>query len=264
MHRVAQKIGFLHIPKTAGVSINSSFVQRLGKANCLLFSPEMSDATFERKVYVSGHIYCGDITAEAAFLFTFLREPLNQIASHLMWIDHLNMPKNAHATATLPASVQVAIGQLGKIDVSSATELDNYLQWLPRDSDLRVRNVQSELLAFCRDRVVPLCDRDLADLAIKNCARLDFLGTTANLSQDLSRLFRMLGLGHKPLVSHDNKSPSERKIDLKVASIARVLQKHVEADYRLYENAVGGRIALRLQELFNTRSWRWPFFESLT
>jgi hypothetical protein len=157
------------------------------------------------------------------------------------------MPKHAQAAATLPVSVQVAIRQLGKIDVSSAAELDSYLQWLPLDSDLRVRNVQSELLAFRRGRVVPLCDRDLTDLAIKNCARLDFLGITANLSQDLGRLFKMLDLG-QPAVFQDNKSPSERKIDLTVASIARVLQRYVEADYRLYESALSGRIALRVRQ----------------
>jgi hypothetical protein len=231
------KIAFLHIPKTAGVSVIDAFVKKFGVESCESFSNEISDDVFKDKNFVSGHVYLGDIECDA-FIFTFVRNPLEQIASHLMWIDHYNLPKCESEINGFPENIRRGIRQLAKTDLSNAKSIDKYLQWLPRDSDLRVINLQSELLAFKRNRVVEMGWDELARIAIHNIRRLEFVGISENFSLEMKALFEMLDLGSTPAISHLNSSPSSRKIDLKLPDINRTLSKYVQADLRLYEHVV--------------------------
>jgi hypothetical protein len=236
----SSRIGFLHIPKTAGVSVTQAFVDELGADQCALFSEKMVDETFLHSRFVSGHIYFGDVTRDA-FLFTFLRDPIRQIASHLMWIDHYNQPEFQHEREGFPENVKTGIRELANTDLSSAKSIDTFLQRHPLDSPLRIVNLQSEMLAFKRHGVVSMGDRELADLAFRRLIELEFFGFSETLQADMSSLFRMLKFGSSPNLSHLNSSPSEREVDHRLPDIRRVLSSYVQADQWLYENAVNAK-----------------------
>jgi hypothetical protein len=233
----SSRIGFIHIPKTAGVSVTQAFVHELGAEQCALFSDKMVEETFRRNRFVSGHIHFGDVTREA-FLFTFLRDPIRQIASHLMWIDHYNLPQFQQELAAFPADVKAGIQEIGNIDLSSAKSIDNYLRRHPLDSPLRIVNLQSEMLAFKRGEIVSMNNRELAESAIRRLGELDFFGLCESLPADMSCLFRMLKFGSSPKLSHLNSSPSERIVDHRLPDVKRVLSRYVQADQWLYEYAV--------------------------
>jgi len=234
MAEIADRIAFMHIPKTAGVSIIDAFMERLGAEACHTFSPTIADEDFSDKRFVAGHVYIGDITRNA-FLFTFLREPVNQLASHLMWIDHYNMPEYGHDVAGFPRSVREGIEALRGKDLSSARDLDRYLAGVPADSVLRIRNLQAELMAFCRGKVEPVGDKRLAEMAIANLDRLGFVGLSENLAGDMAALFGMLGLGGLPTIRRLNGALSANHIDISTPAVRRVLESYVQADIRLYD-----------------------------
>ncbi|MFM0559296.1 hypothetical protein [Paraburkholderia sediminicola] len=236
----SSRIGFLHIPKTAGVSVTQAFVYELGADQCALFSDKMVDETFLHNRFVSGHIYFGDITRDA-FLFTFLRDPIKQIASHLMWIDHYNLPQFQHEREGFPENVKVDIQALANTDLSSAKSIDDYLRLHPLDSPLRIANLQSEMLAFRRQEVISMSNRELADLAIRRLGELDFFGLCETLQADMASLFHMLELSSSPKLSHLNSSPSERVVDYRLPDVRRVLSNYVQADQWLYEYAVNAK-----------------------
>lgn len=236
----SSRIGFLHIPKTAGVSVTQAFVEELGADQCALFSDKMIDETFLHSRFVSGHIYFGDVTHDA-FLFTFLRNPIRQIASHLMWIDHYNLPQFQQEREGFPENVKAGIRALENTDLSSAKSIDNYLRRHPLDSPLRIANLQSEMLAFKRQEVVSMSNRELADLAIRRLGELDFFGLSETLHADMCSLFRTLEFRSMPELSHLNSSPSERVVDYQLPDVKRVLSKYVQADQWLYEYAVNAK-----------------------
>ena len=200
------RIAFMHLPKTAGVSVIDAFTDCLGAEVCHTFSPTMTDEDFSGKRFLSGHVYIGDITSNA-FLFTFLRDPVKQLASHLLWIDHYNMPEHEHETAGFPPSVREGIEALRGKDLSSARDLDRYLAGVPADSVLRIRNLQAELMSFCRGKVEPVGYNRLAEMAIGNLDRLGFVGLTENLASDMAALFGMLGLGAPPAMMKTAQAP---------------------------------------------------------
>jgi hypothetical protein len=226
-------IAFMHIPKTAGSSINDAFINRLGAENCLSFSPTISRLDFERRRFVSGHVYLGDI-AQSAFIFTFIRNPLEHIASHLQWIDHYNLAEYEKEIGGFSASIQSGIKALKEVDLSNAREIESYLQEHPRNSELRIHNLQSEMLAFHRGHVEAISSRRLANKAIAALNRLSFIGLTEKLVAGMTVLFESLHLG-SPSLKVLNKNLGQRPLDYSVPAIRRVLESAVDADLRLYE-----------------------------
>lgn len=236
----SSRIGFLHIPKTAGVSVTQAFVDELGTDQCVLFSEKIVEDSFLHSRFVSGHVYFGDVTRDA-FLFTVLRDPITQIASHLMWIDHYNLPQFQQEREGFPENVKAGIRELANTDLSSAKSIDNYLRRHPVDSPLRIANLQSEMLAFKRQGVISMRNRELADLAVHRLGELDFFGLSETLQSDMSSLFRMLEFSSSPKLSRLNSSPSERVVDHRLPDVRRVLSNYVQADQWLYEYAVNAK-----------------------
>jgi hypothetical protein len=233
-------MAFMHIPKTGGVSNIGAFATRLAPDRCRTFSETITDRDFTGKEFVSGHVYLGDITRQCD-VFAFIREPLTQIASHLMWIDHYNMPEYEHEAAALPQPVRDGIAGLKSVDFSSAGEIDDFLRGIACNPMLRIANLQSEMMAFRRGQVRSLDDSELARRAIGNLRRLRFVGITDQLSLDMPRLFGELGLGPAPAVGTLNKALSLRSMDLADRSIRRVLRGYVGADLRLYDHVLEAR-----------------------
>jgi hypothetical protein len=254
MPEIADRIAFLHIPKTAGVSIIDAFTEHLGVEACHPFCPTISDEDFSGKRFVSGHVYIENITRNA-FIFTFLCDPVKQLASHLLWIDHYNLPDHRQNVAGFPPSVREGIEALRGKDLSSARDLDRYLAGVPADSVLRIRNLQAELMSFGRGKVEPVSDKRLAEMAIANLDRLGFVGLSENLADDMAALFGMLGLGGPPAIKRLNGALSANHIDISTSAVRRVLESYVQADIRLYERVArmrsGGSWMDRARRLFS-------------
>ncbi len=236
MHRIA----FVHIPKTAGRSVCHAFEHALGEDNCDIFSPVIDAAAFAGKRFVSGHVQLTQITPDA-FAFTFLREPVAQLASHLRWLDRYNLPEFHEEVVPFSASIMAAIRRVGDTDFASARSIAAFFDWLPRHSHARLRNVQCEVLAARADVQAYHTPRQMGLAAIRNLGRLNFVGLVEDLEADMTRLFDALGLPGPPLVTRQNERSSDRRFDLANPAIRRELARHVTADLRLYRHVVRRR-----------------------
>jgi hypothetical protein len=158
-----------------------------------------------------------------------------------LWIDHYNMPEYEDEILGFPDFTQQAIRLLKPVDFSNAKDIDQYLKRISTEFDLRIKNLQSEMLSFRRGEVPPMEDRLLARTAITALSRLNFIGLSEHLADDMTSLFNVLGLGPAPVVKKLNAAPSTKTIDMTVPAIRRVLSSYVEADLRLYEHVLRAR-----------------------
>jgi hypothetical protein len=229
-----QKIGFVHLPKTRGVSAIRAFSDVLGTDRCSTFRLAISEDYFEENDFVSGHVFIGDVTAQC-YLFTLLRAPLEQIVSHLRWLDHYNLPEREGDLLGLPSEISVHVRRLQRVDFSQHQEIARFLSDIRESPLLKIRNVQAEMLAFSRASCRPVSDAELADSAIANLSRFSYVGLSETIDSDLARIFSDLGLG-RPRVAHLNASPAIRTIDVTVPEIREALAAHVQADLILYNH----------------------------
>lgn len=234
---------FVHIPKTAGRTILHAFEHALGAERCATFLPAITPASFARATFASGHVQLSEIP-DSVFAFTFLREPLNQLASHLRWLDRYNDPVFWEEVLPFSASIRAAIARIGQTDFASPASLQAFFDWLPGDTHARLRNVQCEVLAARADRIAYTNAGEMAAAAIAALPRLNFVGLAETLTPDLRSLFRLLDLP-PPLITHQNQLSAPRYVRLADPAIRRVLARQVSADLRLYHHV----LSLRPQSL---------------
>lgn len=90
-------IFFVHVPKTAGSTINAHLAEALpdGQAHCeaIIDDPDALRAAADRKPWLSGHVNFRDaqdkiaaVTDRPVRYFTCMRDPTAQIISHYNWI----------------------------------------------------------------------------------------------------------------------------------------------------------------------------------
>jgi hypothetical protein len=227
------KIAFMHIPKTAGSSVVKAFEARFGWRHCEAFSPMISDASFIGKAFVSGHVPRSLINADA-FIFTFLRNPYDQIVSHLKWLDHYNIREFQPETELFPESVRAAFRRIAGVDFADAASIRQYLDWVEVNAPLQFANVQSAMLGLPTAPVSAFCKKDLARLTIDRLQSFDFIGISEDVQKDLGELFKILRIRRSPKVAHENRSPARRSIDLSNPEIRKLLRDYVDMDLYVY------------------------------
>jgi hypothetical protein len=251
-------IAFVHIPKTAGRSILYAFEHALGADACATFLPSITPSTFAHARFASGHVQLSQIP-DGVFAFTFLREPLNQLASHLRWLDRYNDPVFWEEIRPFSASLRAAIARVSQTDFHSAASLQSFFDWLPVHSHARLRNVQCEVLAARADRIAYTNPPEMAAAAIATLPRLNFIGIAESLAPDLAALFRRLDLP-PPLITHQNQLSAPRYVRLADPAIRRVLARQVGADLRLYHHVLSLRpqpISARLRNRIRPLYYAW-------
>jgi hypothetical protein len=245
-----ERIAFVHIPKTAGVSVIHAFERALGAERCATFQTMIDDAAFREARFVSGHVRLSVVTP-SAFAFTFLREPVAQLASHLRWLDRYNRVGFTDEALVFSTQIRAAISRAGQTDFACARSIAAFFDWLPDDSGVRLRDVQCEVLAADPSWLCPVVPAVMAEAAIEKLPRLDFVGVVVDAEVDMKRLFARLELPGSPRMTRQNTLTSERRINLADPSIRAVLEREVQADLILYRHVLAQR------SLSPSRRRRW-------
>lgn len=124
---------FMHIAKTAGSFVND--VLRNGVRDKFVDhceAPGRLDSSDEIAVW-SGHIYLPHwrkIEAQKGWktrCFTLLRDPIAQLASHILWLDHYGQAEFYREYGLLDEGSQQVVDQIRDTDLSDAGDIDRLL-----------------------------------------------------------------------------------------------------------------------------------------
>lgn len=239
------RLFLIHIPKTAGTTINELLVQTLGSARTathiesrpgFLSSLRMGSGDLR---FVSGHLRLPDVLANidsgSWFLFTILRNPVHQLISHLNWVKALAAPENSARLRLHSEVVREIAHRLWETSLNDVDEIGRVI----REDFVEAR----QLFDNCQVRYLVNHSRNFvgasdAATAVAALDRFDYVGLTEQLTNTCAALSRIVGLdvgaGPLPIVNQAQRPESVRLDDPTICDFYR---ESVRWDAALYLEA---------------------------
>ncbi len=248
---------YVHIPKAGGSAVNDYFQQRLGKAACLLHAENQfrgkkpDPASFSNFEFISGHLVYPNLKRHAdsgdRFRMTVLREPLEQLVSHIAWIRFQTEPEQSRAFRSLPDNVKRLAERLTRFSPGNAEALESFMASLESPDLAFFDNCQTRyLLPQVKGSVAP----GMLRRARRDLEGMDFVG----LSEYMPDVFDYLSFrfGMKPAEGDMRVNESRKKygLDSKDPAIRSVLRPWCGLDQQLYEFA-RMKFSLNLLEMWD-------------
>ena len=236
-----RNVFFMHIPKTAGSSVNEFFNRELADHGVYAHIEGMRErwSDIANARVLSGHIrlaeYDEKIADKKRIIVCFFREPYRHLESHLNWVRHLSEPSKTEFLSKHPVIVARISKELSALDFSSATELEIYASNLKIPAFGLFDNPQVRFfssVAF-NERVTA---NHLSE-ALNNLNRVKILGLAEAMDDSFFALKALLGLVGSEGAIHVNSAPHRYGMDVGDAGCRAAVNDLVKYDLELYAEA---------------------------
>ncbi|OJF69453.1 hypothetical protein BK026_12015 [Alteromonas sp. V450] len=234
-----QKVFFMHIAKTAGSKVNTLFQNVVDgeryQEHCE-FKINEFDNLIEEKDFISGHVYYMKLRKHLGefYKFTVLRSGVSHLSSHLLWLDHYNLPEKKAELNRLSPDIQEVVYQIANTDINDYKELDYLLCNLDETGIKLLDNCQSRYFLNL-DRAINMADIP-AILATAN--EFDRIVFQDNFIAGIDEVFNDLGMedckAGLDFASKVNEKKSQRKIDVSSPILRQVLSRRCMVDERVF------------------------------
>lgn len=238
---------FMHIAKTAGSFVNEVFKSALGDRfveHCEAHGRLKPDPDV---MVWSGHVYLENWRgAEKRFGWstkrvTLLREPVSQIASHILWLDHYAEPAQAGAYKSLDPGSRDVVDAIAATDLSDAGDIDRLLVNLRDRGIMYLDNCQSRYFIGGGQGIQRMEPMHLGMRGKLEAAAKEFtlIGTGDRLKDFVADVSDLIGVELTHSEKRVNEARSSRSIDLTNPDIRTVLSKRTTLDDWLYRSVRG-------------------------
>lgn len=236
------RIFFMHIPKTAGMTLRGFLGNQYPVAQILPATDWISLLSFEggeldRYRLFQGHFSCGifDLLPPDVRPIVFLREPISRTISHL---KHLRRDPDFHPAHQLAAGR--SLDELVRDD--RVMSLCCNIQTAQLSNDIPAETILTGLRRDWDESRVPdadpyVLDPDLAK-ARRALARFHFVGFVESLQQDLLQMSIAFGLHPLAMVQRSNNDPEgQTEISELDPETVAILRERNALDIALYQAA---------------------------
>jgi hypothetical protein len=238
----------VHIPKTAGNSVNAFMKDCLGERACashLEIHPEWKfgagpGTIFEDKVFLSGHVHLRalrqKLTLRNTLVTTVLRDPIDQIISHIAFVRNLAEPEEKERFDGHDTEIQHIATCLAELDLGSPVHLKKWASELSPEAQWLFDNCQVRYLTDCEptDRVT---QRDLLG-AIGNLQIFDLIGRSDRVSSFLTKVaekMRLERFRYSDVNVRENVTKTKYGLDPRDPRIREALESLIQFDQALYD-----------------------------
>ncbi|MBR0716269.1 hypothetical protein [Bradyrhizobium liaoningense] len=228
---------FLHIRKTAGVSLRGLLANRF-PADRILYQAHSASGPQQPgdALFATGHVgfdYAASFPTRPT-IFTVLREPMARCISAYDFFQSHSEPFFRTLSTELSADEYAARRRFQ--ERARALGLPRFLAEEETLARYWLANVQTRQLAGSPSSGLHDDDPRLLDAALTNLARIDLAGILERQADTLRLLGRMMGWGPLGPLPYLNRTPRSSHPELDPGSL-RILRSWNELDLRLYDEA---------------------------
>ncbi len=227
---------FQHIPKTAGSALTDAFCfsfQHFVRDAHLPGSPWCDIVNGDEPFFVSGHFSFASIAEVIErpdiYCFTVLRDPLEQVVSHVRWVKAYGDPGRAEKLAEIDPSIAQMARKMWSVSLDDVETLGSIIA----ATDGRpFRNLQTLFLRHGRD---PKSPGQVVAEALDSLSRFNLFFVLNDLGAALKVLEGELG----PLepVKHSNRAVLDERPNLDDKAVRDFYGQLVDQDLTLFEQA---------------------------
>ncbi|MGH6924176.1 MAG: hypothetical protein ACRED5_10605 [Propylenella sp.] len=240
------RLFFLHIPKTAGSSVNYFFANVVGHDNSLLHLESqlsvMNDTStdaFRRVRFASGHLSLQFIhehfDLNSWVTMTVLRNPIDQIGSHLRWLKYVGSKPGSPLMQGHTPLIQHMAARLNKISLNDTAAMQTlFFDEFPQ-ARLLFDNCQVRyLLPVCAGPV----DQEMANRAIQAIKNIDYVISVEGLRAGLLSVLTGMGWSHSGQagIGRENSGQIVEPLNLQDSVVREFYGQLVKWDVQLYSS----------------------------
>jgi hypothetical protein len=236
------KLLFMHIAKAAGSTVNSYFASHFARGNFLVHIESdrrwrADPASLQKFHFLSGHVGFQALRRRMDLgqfrVVTVVREPYQQLISHLAWIRRLSDPSEEARLLRHPEYVQAFSKKLAGHDLSKAREIDSLINSLSDPERQLVDNCQVRYFA----QVEAGCEVGDADLQLARFAteHFDHIGLAEDLGSFFAKIAEDMGWPPPEAVASENVTRDFYGLEHAGIRIRRALKPLVRYDIQLYD-----------------------------
>jgi hypothetical protein len=236
MRFIKNKIYFMHIPKTAGSAFNSIFKSAVPVGRYFEHMESHGERFAEIKddgepFYASGHFTFaateGLIRRPDVFSMTILRNPVEQLISHLKWVKAYGNPEDEARRAGLPSDIAQLSQDLWKISLNDVERLRNTID----------RPVARRLFDNLQVRYMTSMDDDQVDDdrvmgALENFINFDFIFVLEDMDKAIGYIRKKFHSISD--IKIENKAMLNEDVNLQDRDVLTFYRLAVRHDAKLY------------------------------
>ena len=238
-----KKIFFLHIPKTAGSSLNQmlaeNFKKRKTKVHIETDRQNNYNSVNPKKLdFISGHIRLYNVINQFSlnnFLrITILREPYDQLISHINWVKFIGADPNStffkgHSTPLQELSLFTK-----KYNFEQVKEVEKFVNELPPLGYRLFNNCQTRFLNNHQSPEV--ISGESATESIKTLSYFDEVGTVEHIDLFMQKIYQKMDWGKPPKIARTNELNNRYKIPKDSEVLRKVLAPLFKEDQQIYNH----------------------------
>jgi hypothetical protein len=238
-----RKLFFLHIPKTAGSSVNQSLQSQLGHLPAYTHIEGLShrwDKLLDAR-FLSGHItypiYEKNFSPYNFVVAAFFREPHKHIESHLNWVRHLSEPEKESFLSEHPVVVQTIAQKLSLLDFASSKTWGQFVKQLKPVQYGLFDNLQVRYLSDAKpaERV----NETHLQQALARLKKIQLVGIAEQFDESMSLIHQAMGFD-KPVEKNvrSNVNSFSYGADFSILDNQKAIEPLVKFDRILYQQAL--------------------------